>query len=168
MQLSAAESIRIFGWWDQPRRVLAWSDVKEKGYTWRDLRALRFSVGQLHRLQEDKREWIHRGGLRLADLPELTMFLVNPLLDMRADIGELCSMQWRHETLLSMGVSYQQMVKFGMTPRIMTFFRFPLSGWVALALGPSDVALWTEADAVSTFGVGVLELRDILGMRTET
>jgi hypothetical protein len=167
MQISSAESIRIFGWWDQPHRVLAWSDIKEKAYTWRVLRDdLHFSAQQLHRLQGDKREWIHRGGLRLSDLPELTMFPVNPLVDMRADIGELCSMQWRHETLLAMGVTYQQMVHFGMTPRIMTFFRFPLSGWAGLSLGPDDVAHWSNKDASETFGIEVEELHSILNTRT--
>lgn len=163
MEISSSESIRIFGWWDQPRSVLTWSDIKDKNYSWRFLRDdMRFSAQQLYTLQGDKFEWIHRGGLRLGDLHETTMFPINPLVDMRADIGELCSAQWRVETLADMGVTYKQMVKFGITPRIMTFFRFPLSGWVSLSLGSEDVSHWSDQDATETFGIGVFELKDIL------
>ena len=163
MQVSARDSIRIFGWWDQPRNVLTWSDCKEHGYTWGILRDdLGFAPQQLHVLQKDKVEWVHRGGLRLCDLPEMTMFLVNPLSDMRADIGELCVMQWRVATLASMGVTYAQMVNAGMTPRIMTFFRFPLSDWVLLGLKQTHIEHWTEAEALGAFGVGLGELWAIL------
>jgi len=163
MQVSARDSIRIFGWWDQPRNVLTWSDCKEHGYTWGILRdELQFSPQQLHALQKDKVEWVHRGCLRLCALPEMTMFPVNPLSDMRADIGELCVMQWRAATLASMGVTYAQMAKAGMTPRIMTFFRFPLSDWVVLSLAPTHLELWTDADTLGTFGVALAELTCIL------
>jgi len=77
---------------------------------------------------------------------------VNPLSDMRADIGELCVMQWRAGTLGSMGVTYAQMANAGMTPRIMTFFRFPLSDWVVLGLAPAHIEHWTEPEALGAFG----------------
>jgi hypothetical protein len=92
----------------------------------------------------------------------MTMFPVNPLSDMRADIGELCVMQWRAGTLGAMGVTYAQMANAGMTPRIMTFFRFPLSDWVVLGLGPAHIEHWTEPEALGAFGVGLDELRAIL------
>ena len=143
--------------------MLTWPDVKTLNLTWRRLREeFEFSPQQLHALQGDKQEWIHRGGLRLADLPEMTMFPVNPLTDMLADIGELCTMKWDHETLVSMGVSYEQMTRYGMTPQIMAFFRFPLSGWVALSLGSEHISGWSERDAVATFGLGVSELTRII------
>jgi len=169
MQVSARDSIRIFGWWDQPRNVLMWSDCKELGYTWGSLREeLQFTPTQLYALQGDKFEWVRRGGLRLLDLPEMSMFPVNPLSDMRADIGELCVMQWRQETLHAMGVTYKQMAVAGMSPRIMSFFRFPLSDWVALGIRSEDVSHWTDQEAYATFGVGLDELQLILQDHSES
>jgi len=101
-------------------------------------------------------------GLRLLNLPKMSMFLVNPLSDMRANISELCVMQWRHETLGVMSVTYSQMAVAGMTPRIMSFFRFPLSDWVALGLRAKHTEHWTEGEATGTFSMGLAELRLIL------
>ena len=163
MHITPRVSIQIFGWFNQPHTVLMWADVMALNLTWRKLRdEHEFTPQQLHTLQTDKQQWIHRGGLRLADLPEMLMFPVNPLTDMLADIGELCTMQWDQETLAAMGVSYEQMERLGMTPKIMGFFRFPLSGWVALSLRSEHVRDWSEQDAIATFGLGVPELTRII------
>ena len=163
MHITPRASIMIFGWWDQPHSVLTWNDVKALNLTWRKLREdFDFTPTQLSTLQTDKQEWIHRGGLRLSDLPEMSMFPVNPLSDMRVDIGELCTQQWDHETLASMGVCYEQMQTYGMTPAIMCFFRFPHSGWVALHLKSSHVHAWSDKEATATFGICVPELKRII------
>jgi len=163
MHITPRASIQIFGWFDQPHTVLMWSDVKTLNLTWRMLREeFEFTPQQLFSLQADKQEWIHRGGLRLSDLPEMSMFPINPLRDMRVDIGELCTTQWDHETLSSMGVSYQQMQEFGITPSIMQFYRFSLSSWVSLGLQSTHVKTWTDKDAIATFGLGVPEICRII------
>lgn len=163
MHISPRISIAIFGWWDQPHSVLTWADVKTRNLTWRQLRDdYECSPQSLHMLQHDKAEWIHRGGLRLPDLPEMTMFPVNPLTDMLADIGELHSMQWDHDTLYKMGVTYEQMEKCGMSPKIMSFFRFPLSAWAALGLRSPHMSSWQDAESRATFGMSLPELRAIL------
>ena len=163
MYITPRISIQIYGWFDQPQSVLIWSDVKRLQLTWRQLRDnYECTAQQLQLLQPDKLMWINRAGLKLLDLPDMTMFPVNPLTDMRADIGELLHTQWDHETLLAMGVTYEQMVKFGMTPRIMAFFRFSLSAWVALSLEARHTVTWTDADTMPIFGLGHLEIQKIL------
>lgn len=163
MHITPRASIQIFGWWDQPHSVLMWSDVKNLNLTWRRLREeFEFTPNQLFSLQPDKQEWILRGSLRWSDLPEMSMFPVNPLSDMRVDIGELCTQQWTNETLSSMGVSYKQMTEFGMTPAIMAFYRFPLSGWVSLGLQAEHTRTWSDREAIATFGLGVPELCRII------
>lgn len=163
MHISPRIAIAIFGWWDQPHSVLTWADVKARNLTWRLLRdEYECSPQSLHTIQPDKQEWVHRGGLRLADLPDMHLFPVNPLTDMLADIGELHSMQWDHDTLQKMGVTYEQMANCGMSPKIMCFFRFPLSAWAALGLRPQHLSSFKETESVSAFGMGLSELRVIL------
>lgn len=159
MHITPRASIQIFGWFDQPHSVLMWSDVKVLNLTWRRLREeFEFTPQQLYSLQADKQEWILRGSLRTSDLPEMSIFPINPLSDLRVDIGELCVQQWDHETLTSMGVTYEQMKEYGMTPAIMSFYRFPLSGWVALGLKAAHVRDWSDRESIDTFGFGVPEL----------
>ena len=162
MHITPRASIQIFGWFDQPHSVLMWSDVvgrKDLNLTWHKLRQeFDFTPQQLYSLQADKQQWISRGNLRTSDLPEMSIFPINPLSDLRVDIGELCVQQWDHEILSSMGVTYAQMKEYGMTPAIMSFYRFPLSGWVALGLQAEHVSAWTDREAIDTFGLGIPEL----------
>ena len=162
MHITPCASIQIFGWFDQPHSVLMWSDVvgrKDLNLTWHKLRQeFDFTPQQLYSLQADKQQWISRGNLRTSDLPEMSIFPINPLSDLRVDISELCVQQWDHEILSSMGVTYAQMKEYGMTLAIMSFYRFPLSGWVALGLQAKHVSAWTDREAIDTFWLGIPEL----------
>lgn len=163
MYLTASKSIAIFGWWDQPRTVLVWDDIKTHSLTWRQLRTdFGFHARQLKAMQPDKTRWICQGGLRLEDLPDATVFPVNPVTDMLTDIGELIRMQWRHDTIAAMGVTYAQLQLCGVTPRIMRCFRYPLTAWLILGLDSSHVNTWNNDDCVNTFGVAQLELLSII------
>lgn len=160
IEVSAAQSIAIFGWWDQPRSIVTWDDVKAKELTWRQLRRLRFSSLALKQLQPDKQEWVHRSLLTLADMPDTVVFPVNPIADMRADLGEVWSMQWTPDQMLAMGVTYADLVSRGLTIQIMAHFGFPLSMWMQLGFSEQHV----RGDEMSkhVFGVGEQELRSIM------
>ena len=60
MQIDPYQSVKIFGWWAQPRLTLAWEDVKHAQLSWRSLRNIGFQPGQLKALQPDKTEWLRR------------------------------------------------------------------------------------------------------------
>ena len=84
MELTARESIRFFGMWDQPRTMLAWDDVKSRCCSWKTLRNdFHCSRENLQRMQPDKGEWIKRGALTLHDLVDMSIFPINPGVQVR-------------------------------------------------------------------------------------
>lgn len=162
MEITALESIRIFGLWDQPHHILTWNDIIEKKYTWRSMRYMGLSAERLFGLQSGIAEWICRGNLRLVDLPDMTIFPVNPFTDLRADIGEVILMKWSHDTLKKMGVTYDQLIKTGMSPQIIPFFNISLSAWVLLGLKTEHALKWTEQESTVSFGISHTDLLRIL------
>ena len=159
MKLSAVQSIKLFGFWDQPREYATWDDIKHKQLSWRALRVEHgFAPEELHSLQPDKEEWIKRGQLTLADVADMRCFPVHPFRDLRADLGEVWNMRWPPELLQAMGVTFHELREQGMTEAIMAHFGFPLSAWQKLGLRADDVTPGTAA----VFGLGVAEVRTIL------
>ena len=159
IKLTPAQSIRIFGWWDQPREYLSWEDVKAKALSWRGLRVEHgFSAEELRQLQPDKEEWIKRGQLTLSDVGDMRNFPVHPFHDLRADLGEVWGMRWPPETLIAMGITFHELREHGMSDAIMGHFGFPLSAWQRLGMRPDDVTAGVSA----VFGLGADEVRLIL------
>jgi hypothetical protein len=160
MEVTAAQSVAIFGWWDQPRRIVTWDDIKAKELTWKQLRRLRFSSSALKTLQPDKHEWIQRSMLTLHDMVDAIVFPVNPIADMRADLGEVWSMQWTPEQMLAMNVTYNDLLSKGLTIQIMAHFGFPLSIW--MQLGFTEQHIKGEDMCKHVFGISEVELRNIM------
>jgi hypothetical protein len=139
---------------------VTWDDVKTTELTWSQLRKLSFSPAALHTLQPDKHEWINRSLLTLQDMRDTTVFPINPIVDMRADIGELWSMQCTAQELCNMGVSYDDLVAKGLTIQIMAYFNYALSMW--MQLGFRDEHIKSEEMCMHVFGVEETELRRIM------
>lgn len=160
IEVSAQQSLRIFGLWDQPRTLCTWADIKALGLSWRELRTdLGLLAEELHRLQPDKKEWISRGRLTLHDLPDMTCFPINPFEDLGADLGEVWSMRWSLAELAGMAVTYEQMRASGITTQIMQWFDWPLSAWVELGFSAEHV---DGEEMAAIFGLPAHELRRIL------
>lgn len=159
MEVSASQSLAVFGWWDQPRWIVTWDDVKAKLFTWQQLRRLKFSAEALHTLQPDKHEWINRSLLTLADMSETTLFPIHPLTDMRADIAEVWAMGWTPAELHEMRVTYSDLVAKGLTMHIMAHFNFPLSMWMQLGFREEHIK---DSMCEHVFGVSEEELRKIM------
>lgn len=160
IEITASQSIAIFGWWDQPRSIVTWDDVKAKELTWSQLRRLRFSSSALKELQPDKHEWINRSLLTLHDMRDTIVFPVNPISDMRADIAEVWTMRWTPDELQDMGVTYNDLVAKGLTMQIMAHFNYPLSMW--MQLGFAEEHIKGENMCLHVFGVHEPELRRIM------
>jgi alpha-amylase/alpha-mannosidase (GH57 family) len=160
MEVTPGQSVAIFGWWDQPRNIVTWDDVKAKKLSWRQLRRLRFSSAALKQLQPDKLEWIHHSLLTLHDMVDTIVFPVNPIVDMRADLGEVWSMQWTPDQMLDMRLTYDDLVSKGLTIQIMAHFSFPLSMWMQLGFAEQHI----KGDDMSkhVFGLSETELRNIM------
>ena len=164
MQVTPAQSVIIFGWWNQPRRMVCWENLKALNMPWRRLRTeLEFTPEQLHKVQPDKREWVARGALTLHDLPEMRVFPVNPFLDLNADLAEVWSMQWPADVLADMGVTYEQMQRRGLNPQFMEHLNYSVGGWHLLKMGSRHLdERWSEQQCNRVFQVGLDELRLIL------
>jgi len=103
MELTACESICFFGMWDQSRTMFAWDDVKSLCCSWKTLRNdFHFSRENLQRMQPDKCEWIKRGALTLHDLVDMSIFLINPISDLHADLAEIWLMHWTADEIKMM------------------------------------------------------------------
>ena len=163
MEVTPVQSIAVFGWWAQPRSVVAWDDIKKLNASWRRLRTeYGFTSEQLAKLQPDKSEWVKRGALTLHDMPDMLAFPVNPFVDLGADIAEVWSMQWPVELLVQMEVTFEHMRTRGLSPQLMRHFAIPLSGWQQLKLQIGDLDSWSDDDVESVFNLDRSELRDIL------
>ena len=161
MKITAHQSVQIFGWWNQPRVTLAWDDVKQHKLSWATLRRLGFEPNELKQLQPDKHEWIKRGGVVLADLKDMTVFPVNPLTDFHVDLAELWNMACTSDDLLSMSVTFDDLLHAGLNPKIMYYFNMRLSDWVGLGMTFSHVKQMTEEESLNVFGLDKQEVMSI-------
>lgn len=164
MQVTPAQSIKIFGLWDQPRQMVSWDNLKKLNLSWRRLRMeFQFSAEQLYKINPDKREWVQRGALTLHDLPEMTMFPVNPFLDLNADLAEVWSMRWSADLLADMGVTYAQMKRRGLNPQFMEHLNYSVGGWYMLKFKNRDLheQEWTETQCFRVFKTPLDEMRAI-------
>lgn len=163
LEVNARQSIAIFGWFDQPRNIVCWEDLTKQNWSWRRLRQeLDLTPQQLMKIQRDKRAWITRGSLTLHDLPDMTIFPVNPFTDLQADLGEVWSMKWSPNTLCEMGVTYEQLKLRGLSAQIMDHFNFSLSSWYALGFRLQHAESMSNQETQCVFGMEKGELEKVL------
>lgn len=163
MEISSLQSVRFFGLWDQPRRVLVWEDITAKCYSWRKLRdEIMLTAEELRRIQPSAEEWVNRGALQMRDLPDMTCFPVNPFLHLHADLAEVWSMGWTAETLKSLGVTYDQLRSKGMNVEVMKHFGFTMSQWLNMGMRDSHVSNMTDEECHYVLSLPRDEVLDII------
>ena len=163
MEISALQSIRFYGLWDQPRRVLVWEDITAKCYSWRRLRQeIGLSPTELMRIQPSPQEWVNRGALQLSDLPDMLCFPVNPFTHLHVDLAEVWGMRWSSDLLSQMKVTYDQLRAKGMNVNVMMHFDFTLSQWMNLAFQAHHVELMTDEQVLDLFQMPKYEIVDII------
>jgi len=162
LRINAFQSVQLFGLKRQPILTLSWSDVKVENFTWRFLRSIDIAAQDLYKMQADKHEWLQRGGVCIDDLKDMSVFPVNPLTDFAVDLAELWNMQLSVEEMVRMGITYDQLIEKGITPGIMTAFRFPLSAWVSLGFESEHAACMQDPEAQMIFALSREELVQIL------
>jgi hypothetical protein len=151
--VSALQSIHLFGCFRQPILVLSWQDVKYHNFTWRKLRSLGLEAQALQRLQPDKHEWLQRGGIQVADLIDMTVFPVNPLVDFGVDLAELWQLRCSTSSMVAMGITFDHLIAKGITPQIMAAFALPLSDWTELGFGLAHAQLMPPDDCKLVFDI---------------
>ena len=162
VSVSALQSIKVFGFWRQPVLVLSWTDVKNLNLTWRYLRTLGIDAQSLKNLQPDKNEWIQRGGIQLSDLHDMLVFPVNPLTDFGVDLAELWQIRCNTSTLVSMGITFDQLIAKGITAQIMAAFALPLSDWTELGFRIHHAQAMSDEDCKLVFHIEKTEFINIL------
>lgn len=173
--LTPRQSCFIFGWFDQPRSTLDWNDViastlndNLKTLTWRLLRSADCGITQqnLKLMQPDAQQWITRGLVTTNDVPDLLIFPVNPMRDLKIDLAELWSMMSNLDltsrNLCEMGVSYKELVNKGLTSELMYYFNFTLAEWKALGMQSTDIREFSDETCTQLFQMPQKEVSDIL------
>lgn len=164
MEITSLQSVRFFGLWDQPRRVLVWEDITAKCYSWRRLRdELMISPSDLRRIQPSAEEWVNRGALQMRDLPEMTCFPVNPFLHLHADLAEVWSMGWSADMLKKLGVTYDQLRAKGMNVNVMKHFGFTMSQWLNLGMTEFHVQTLSDEECLCALDLPRDEILQIMG-----
>lgn len=162
VRITPYQSTCLFGWWKQPILTLSWHDIKTNNFTWRQLRALDLTPEQLKNTQSCVTEWIQRGGIQITDIPDMTVFPVNPLTDFGVDLSELWSLKCECGEMKRMGITYDQLIERGITPQIMHAFNMPLSSWVDLGFNEKHAGYFSDAEARHVFAVQQNELQSII------
>jgi len=147
---------------------MTWDDVKTRCLSWRKLRDWYcFSAHELHTLQPEKNEWVKRGALTLHDMLDMTVFPMNPIIDMHADLAELWSMHWSVEEMRSMQVTYAQMKRSGLNHMIMMHFGFSLAAWSSLEFTTEHADTMRDDELRVLFGMSKTEVAAILDCACE-
>lgn len=163
MEISSLQSIRFFGFWDQPRRVLVWEDITAKCWSWRRLREdILLTPEELRTIQPSAEEWVKRAALQMRDLPDMTCFPVNPFVHLHADLAEVWGMGWSADVLKNLGVTYDQLRSKGMNVDVMRHFGFTLSQWLNMGLRDSHVESLSEEECQHVLELPRAEVLGIL------
>lgn len=163
VKVTPLQSVRLFGWFDQPRDIVMWDDIAHRKLSWNKLRYdFGFSAAQLATIQPDKKLWIDRGGVRAEDAPDMTTLGVNPIVDLNMDLGEVWRMKWSADTLIKMNVTYEQLHNCGLTPQIMPFFDLSLNSWYKLGFNWRHVEHLNPGLSFKLFGMPHKELLAVL------
>jgi hypothetical protein len=132
ISISPGQAVTIHGWL-RARQALTWADVLYvKAMTYQTLLSYNIPEQDLYILQPDLQAWIRAGRATLADCPRMRAWDAHPIRDFKADLADLVSMHWSHDTLTRMGVDYEELLGLGLTPETMNLFGFTLMMWSAL------------------------------------
>ena len=159
LRLTAGQACFVHGWL-APKRHLAWEDVLQNEHmTLAFLLSARIPVASLHQLQPDAGAWIRAKRAFLADCPAMHPWAPHPVHDFRADLGDIIETKWSADTMLSVGLTYRDLVDVGLAFSNMGLFsHISLLGWAQLGLTRADVAPVPEPTLVHLFGLSKLDV----------
>ena len=161
ISLTAGQAVTIFGWM-RPKLFLTWEEVLSNDTLtfkflmhWANLPASR-----LHHLQPDGRIWLQSKRATLADCPDMQeCWKVHPIHDAGADLGDIIASQWTADTMLKIGVTYDDLVETGLTPGNMKLFtQLTLAGWAKMGFGKKHAMTIPERSLESLFNLSKLDV----------
>ena len=130
--LTPGQAVTIHGWL-RARQTLTWGDVlSNKELTFASLLASNVAEQELYVLQPDVQAWIRPGKATLADCPRMRPWDAHPVRDFKADLADVVGVHRPHETMIRVGVSYDDLLGLGLTAETMNLFGYTLMMWASI------------------------------------
>jgi hypothetical protein len=154
IKLTPGQAVTIFSWW-KPREILRWQDVIDNDHiTYDSLLSCGLQNKQLHSLQPNISEWARYGQVSLTHASKMVpLWNIDPIADLKVDLGDILFAKLGSETLKSMGITYQRLCDIGMSPDTMRMFGFTMYGWINLGLTRSNVERMTDLQVLAVFAM---------------
>ena len=132
ISLTPGQAVTIHGWL-RARQTLTWGDVLAlQGLDYSKLLTFNVVEQDLYVLQPDLQAWIRPGKAVLADCPKMRPWDAHPIRDFKADLADIVGAHWPHETLIRIGVTYDDLLGLGLTAETMNLFGYTLMMWTSM------------------------------------
>ena len=128
VDLTARQSVLIFGWWN-PRRKLVWSDVLKVKLTLDKLISIGLQAPDLMLMQPDPVEWVKHTGASLKHARFMQAWGANPFVHFNADLADVLSMKPTCVEMVRMNINHEQLVEKGMNELTEKMFKFDEEEW---------------------------------------
>jgi hypothetical protein len=153
IRLTPYQAISIYGMWS-PKMVLSWKQVEDNTYlTWKYLRAEGLSVTDLFKLQPDSKPWMSLERIDVYDIREMSCWNIHPIHDMKCTLSQLALLHWSADSLVRVGVTYDDLLKQGLTVQVMSIFGFTLLDWTTLGLQRKHLSGAMDRDCLQVFNM---------------
>jgi len=132
VSLTPGQAVTIHGWM-RARQTLTWSDVLSlPTINYEKLLSYNLSEQILYVLQPDLQAWIRQGKAALSDCPRMRTWDAHPIRDFKADLADIIGMHWPTETMVKMGVTYDDLTGLGLTAETMILLNYTLMMWATM------------------------------------
>jgi hypothetical protein len=131
MQLTARQATLVHGW-IRTKPTLNWPDVVSLKHTMDSLLAIGLTANELLTIQPDPAHWTRQGGATLKHLRLMMLWPANPFEHFHADLADLLGLHLKVDELVRMNVTYDQLVRNGMTARTESMFKFCKEEWAVM------------------------------------
>ena len=156
--LTPGQAVTIHGWL-RARQSLIWGDVlANEGLTFNKLLSYNITEQDLFVLQPDLQAWVRANKAVLADCPRMKAWDAHPIRDFKADLADLVSMHWTHDTLSRLGVGYSDLQDLGLTPETMNLFNFTLMMWTSVGFRRAHAEMIPHNTLYRLFGMAKQEV----------
>ena len=153
IRLTPCQAIAVYGYWS-PKKVLSWKQVEDHTYlTWKYLRQEGLSVSDLFKLQPEAKPWMDLERIDVHDIREMSSWNIHPIYDMKCTLSQLALLHWSADALVRVGVTYDDLVKQGLTIPVLQIFGFTLLDWTTLGLRKNHLNDASDRDCVQVFGM---------------
>ncbi|KAJ1464993.1 hypothetical protein T484DRAFT_1757701 [Baffinella frigidus] len=151
IRLTPYQAISVYGYWS-PKKVLSWKQVEDHAHlTWKYLRQEGLSVSDLYKLQPDPKQWMSLDRIDVHDIREMSSWNIHPIHDMKCTLSQLALLHWSADALVRVGVTYDDLVKQGLTVQVMPIFGFTLLDWSTLGLRRNHLSDACDRDCAQVF-----------------